>query len=379
MSVSSTAESTSEPTPLAILSVEDSSDDVELIARELARNGLTPSVRQVQTSQEMESALRERHWDAICMDFQMPRFDALRALNVRATLAPDTPVIIISGHIGETAAVTLLKAGADDYIPKHNLARLAPALRRAMRDVEDRRERRRMEDERAHLVKHLASALELRDEFLILASHELRTPLTALRLQVEGAARVSGANEVVRGRLLRADEQIERIARLIEDMIAVSKLGPPEPIRPEESDVGRLLQRVMRSLAGVDQIETVTAYVPAEGISASVDPAQMEDALRRILHNAVKYGAGLPVDVRLERSEAGVLISVADRGIGIAPENHGRIFERFGRAEPALNYGGLGLGLWIARQIVEAHGGTLGVVSQVGQGATFTVSIPSKR
>ena len=77
----------------------------------------------------MERALGERLWDAICMDYQMPRFDALRALKVRGELAPDTPVIIVSGYIGETAAVALLKAGADDYIPKHNLARLAPALR----------------------------------------------------------------------------------------------------------------------------------------------------------------------------------------------------------------------------------------------------------
>ena len=136
----------SRSTPLALLSVEDSADDVELIARELTRNGLVPDVRQVQTSEEMERALRERLWDAICMDYQMPRFDALRALKVRGELAPDTPVIVVSGYIGETAAVALLKAGADDYIPKHNLARLAPALRRAMRDVSDRRVRREIEE-----------------------------------------------------------------------------------------------------------------------------------------------------------------------------------------------------------------------------------------
>src|SRR4051812_11751000 len=181
-------------------------------------------MRQVCTAAEMERALDERRWDVICSDYHMPTFDTLAALAVRGRLAPDTPVIVVSGYIGETAAVALLKAGADDYIPKHNLARLAPALRRAMRDVSDRRQRREIEEERARLVEQLAEALELRDEFLILASHELRTPLTALRLQVEGAARISVGHQTIQKRLAAADLQIEQIARLIEDMITVSKL-----------------------------------------------------------------------------------------------------------------------------------------------------------
>jgi signal transduction histidine kinase len=368
---------TTESTPLALLSVEDSADDVELIARELTRNGLVPEVRQVQTSEEMELALGERHWDAICMDYQMPRFDALRALKVRGALAPDTPVIVVSGYIGETAAVALLKAGADDYIPKHNLARLAPALRRAMRDVSDRRERRQIEEERARLVTQLAEALELRDEFLILASHELRTPLTALRLQVEGAARISGGLQTVQKRLAAADLQIEQLARLIEDMITVSKLGPPEPLRSEETDLGRLVDELARSFAVAERVDALTVDLPVDPIVARVDPLQIKDALGRILNNAAKYGGDEPIAVRLERAPPWIQISVTDRGIGIAAENHARIFQRFGRAGPTRNYGGLGLGLWIARQIVEAHGGTVGVVSELGQGATFTVSLPA--
>jgi signal transduction histidine kinase len=373
-----TASAATEPTPLALLSVEDSSDDVELIARELMRNGLTPGVRQVQTSEEMARALREQHWDAICMDYQMPRFDALQALKVRGDLAPDTPVIVISGYIGETAAVALLKAGADDYIPKHNLARLAPALRRAMRDVGDRRARRQMEEERARLVEQLADALELRDEFLILASHELRTPLTALRLQVESAARISGGHDALKRKLSAADLQIEQIARLIEDMITVSKLGSPEPIRPKETDLRRLVDELARSFALAERLDALTVDLPSAPMVAPVDPAQMKDALRRILSNAAKYGGDQPIAVRLERAASWIRISVADHGIGVAAENHARIFERFGRAGPTRNYGGLGLGLWIARQIVEAHGGTVGVVSELGEGATFTVSIPAR-
>jgi signal transduction histidine kinase len=363
-------------TSLALLFVEDSADDLEFVLLELRRNGLTPNAQQVQTREEMERALRERRWDVICMDWHMPRFDTLRALEVRAELAPETPVIVVSGSIGETAAVMLMKAGVDDYIPKDNLARLAPALRRAMRDAEERRARRQAEDERARLVTALAAALELRDEFLILASHELRTPLTALRFQVEGAARAMSAQEPARQKLAKADRQIERIARLVEDMIAVSKLRPPAPLERRETDVGQLVDSLVKSFSLAERTETIVAHLPSSPLVASLDPAQMEDALRRILSNAVKYGTGSPIVLRLERVPFALRISVADQGIGIAPENQGRIFERFGRAEPTEHYGGLGLGLWIARNVVEAHGGALTVVSALGEGATFTISIP---
>lgn len=361
---------------LALLAVEDSPDDLELLARELSRNGMEPRVRQVETREEMEAALRERRWDVVCMDYQLPRFDALRALELRGELAPDTPVIIVSGYIGETAAVALLKAGADDYIPKNNLARLAPALRRAIRDVEERRARRQAEEDRARLVIQLQAALALRDDFLVLASHELRTPLTALRFHLESAARQSEAEDPVRGKLVRADQQIDRLDRLIEDMVTVSKLRPPEPLRPEVTDVGEMVSRVATSFARAERTDNLVLRVPGEPLVARFDPAQIEDVLRRILENAVKYGVGLPIEVSCERWDSAVRISVKDRGIGIAPDKHAEIFERFGRAGPTMNYGGLGLGLWIARQIVEAHHGTLTVASQVGEGATFTVSLP---
>jgi signal transduction histidine kinase len=363
-------------TSLALLSVEDSADDLEFILRELRRNGLAAKARQVQTREEMEQALREQAWDVICMDWQMPRFDTLRALEVRAQLAPETPVIVVSGSIGETAAVMLMKAGVDDYIPKDNLARLAPALKRAMRDAEERRARRQAEEERARLVTALASALELRDEFLILASHELRTPLTALRFQVESAARAMGEHEMARQKLLRADQQIERLARLVQDMIAVSKLRPPSPLELRETDVCQLVDDLVKSFSLAERTETIVAHRPSSPLVVALDSAQMQDALRRILSNAVKYGSGHPIDLRLERVDSVLRISVADEGIGIAPENQGRIFERFGRAESTEHYGGLGLGLWIARNIVEGHGGELTVVSALGKGATFTVSIP---
>ncbi len=364
-------------TDLLLLCVEDSPDDVELIRQELAQDGLHAQISRVQTSDETVRALRDGRWDAICMDYQLPGFDALQALHMRGDLAPDVPVIIVSGYIGETAAVSLLKAGADDYIPKHNLARLAPALRRAIRDVAERQARRRAEEERARLVTQLATALALRDDFLILASHELRTPLTALRFQLEGALRIS-SHEPVQHRLQQANQQIDRVERLVEDMLTVSSLRPPEPVRLERIDARLLLTDLVGSFV-VREDTRINVSLPPVPVFAALDRRQLEDALRRIVENAVKYGAGNPIDVRLEWLGSVLRVLVADRGIGIALEQHERIFERFGRAGSTSNYGGLGLGLWIARQIIEAHGGTVSVASRLGEGSTFTVSIPVAR
>jgi signal transduction histidine kinase len=366
-------------TPLALLSVEDSSDDVELIGRQLVQHGFAPSLRQVQTGAQMEGALAERRWDVICMDYAMPSFGALDALGIRAALAPDSPVIIVSGHIGETEAVSLLKAGADDYIPKHNLARLAPALRRAIRDTDERRERRQAQAERDHLVTELAQAVEIRDEFLVLASHELRTPLTSLRFHLESARRASAENAPVLGKLARAEDQIDRVARLVTDMLAVSRLRPAAPLRLAETDACLLLSELVTAFSHEQRTAVVVTRLPPEQLVGLWDRAQLKDVVSRLLANALKYGAGQPVEVRLEELGRTARISVVDRGIGIAAEDHTRIFERFGRAGSVRNYGGLGLGLWIARAIVEAHAGTLTVASAPGQGAVFTVSLPLER
>ncbi|HZL20749.1 MAG TPA: hybrid sensor histidine kinase/response regulator [Polyangia bacterium] len=363
-------------TPLALLSVDDSSDDVELIRLQLARNGFDPDVRRVQTSDEMERALRERSWDVISMDYAMPSFDALAALGIRAELAADTPVIVVSGHIGETAAVSLLKAGADDYIPKHNLARLAPALRRAIRDSAERQARRRVEEERALLLTELARALQVRDEFLVLASHELRTPLAALRLHLESVRRSNLGPQEVDEKLGRADAQIDRIARLVGDMIAVAKLQPSERLSLAEEDLVSIVRGVVKRFSEEHRTSDLVVNPTPERLLGRWDRLKLEDVLDRLLANAIKYGPGQPVEIRVERRRTGARISVTDQGIGIAPADQARIFERFGRAGPVRNYGGLGLGLWIARAVIEAHGGTLMVSSELGQGATFAIDLP---
>ena len=109
----------------------------------------------------------------------------------------------------------------------------------------------------------------------------------------------------------------------------------------------------------------------------SWDRLRIEQVLVNLLSNAVKYGRGRPILVRLIAAKDRVRLSVADEGIGIAPEDLERIFSRFGRAAPVRNYGGLGLGLYIAKYIVEAHGGTIDVSTRLGHGSTFVIDMPT--
>jgi signal transduction histidine kinase len=106
------------------------------------------------------------------------------------------------------------------------------------------------------------------------------------------------------------------------------------------------------------------------------DRGRLEQVVSNLLSNAVKFGAGRPVEIRVERRGSQALLSVSDRGIGIDLASHPHLFERFERGVSARHYGGLGLGLYICRQIVDAHQGTIRVHSRPGQGATFTVELP---
>jgi signal transduction histidine kinase len=124
------------------------------------------------------------------------------------------------------------------------------------------------------------------------------------------------------------------------------------------------------------QVESSLTLEIPEGLTIRSDRMRLEQVAENLLTNAIKYGAGQPIHVRLEASSERITLSVKDQGIGIAPEHQARIFERFERAVSERNYGGLGLGLYITHTIVEALGGTIRVDSQVGQGACFTVELP---
>jgi PAS domain S-box-containing protein len=255
-------------------------------------------------------------------------------------------------------------------------------VRYSLAAVRDVSERRRME-ERARLYRKAQAEVRERDEFLSVASHELRTPVTALQLQLQLLRRVAERSgdavpAAVTARLDALERQTRRVSVLVSELLDLSRLrlGRLE-LRREPADLAEVAREVVAPFledeASRGSILRLDAPRPVVG---SFDRVRMEQVLTNLLANAVKFGQGKPIDVRVEAADGLLRLSVADRGIGVASEDRERIFGRFERAVPAQHFAGLGLGLYIARQIVEAHGGSIRLDGAPGEGSTFTVEVP---
>ena len=252
--------------------------------------------------------------------------------------------------------------------------------------VLDVTDRMRMADEREQILTDLRAAVAARDEFLSIASHELRTPLTSLDLQLSGIQRslvrdpAQPVDKFVR-RIETAARQADRLKALIDGLLNVSRIEMGRlHLEPADLDLVELVREVVeRSEADATRAgSTISTQLPGVAL-ARADRMRIDQALTNLLSNAIKYGAGRPIEVTLAEDGDQLLLAVRDWGLGIAPEDLTRIFGRFERAVASSHYGGLGLGLYIANQIVIAHGGTIQADGEPGRGATFTIRLPRRQ
>jgi signal transduction histidine kinase len=230
------------------------------------------------------------------------------------------------------------------------------------------------------------AAIRARDEFISIASHELKTPLTALKLRLQSALRfgehltaVVNPEAEKMGRALAASSAtVDRLGALVEDLLDVSRITAGRlALRIEPVEMGELLRDVVGRLR--DQAAEVGSTIEL-AISAPVvgawDRGRLEQLVTNLLSNAIKYGQGRPIAVSAELVAPRVRVCVRDAGIGIPRADQSRIFQAFERLPTAERVGGLGLGLYIGRQIAAAHGGTLSVESTPGAGAMFSLELP---
>lgn len=263
--------------------------------------------------------------------------------------------------------------------------RLVTAIARDITERVEMERRRRLAEAHAEQerlrAQHAEEAVRLRDEFLAIASHELKTPITSIQLQLQSVAtRAEELDPKVLAKIERAGRSVERLAALVDTLLDVSRIsGGRLHLRVAPVTLDEVVREAVERLrshgthAGCDlKVEL------APGLSGRWDRLRIEQVLTNLLSNAFKYGAGRPVEVRSRREGDEALLSVTDHGPGIAPEDVERIFGRFERASSVRHFGGLGLGLYISRQIVSAHGGTIAVESRQGEGSTFTVRLPSE-
>ncbi|WP_437850572.1 AAA family ATPase [Sorangium sp. So ce363] len=317
--------------------------------------------------------------------------DALRPLAAASSYRPE---------VGDVRAAPLLdRLGVHSFLRVPLLARdrcfgimtllaAAPRRRYGPADLwlaEELGSRAALALDNSRLFAEAQQAIERRDEFLLVASHELNTPLTSLKMQAHLLARllpryrrgeiaperVDAANQVL-------DRQIGRLGHLVNDLLDVTRMSAGRMTLARATvDLAALAREVVERMGQqLDDARCRTQLELGEPVVGQWDPSRMEQVLINLLSNAMKYGAGGPIHVVVRREDDRALLVVRDHGMGIAEADQARIFERFERAVSVRNFGGLGLGLYIARWIVASHGGTTRVESAPGAGAAFIVELP---
>jgi signal transduction histidine kinase len=229
--------------------------------------------------------------------------------------------------------------------------------------------------------------VKVRDEFLAIASHELRTPLTPLKLHAQQLMRSiqkKGLSGISQESLLRmvqtTNRQVERLSKLIDSLLDITRISRGK-LKLTSSDflLGEMVEEIVARLsADFEQAGCTLTSSIDNTIRVRWDSFRMDQVVENLLSNAIKYGRGKPVELKITKQGNDVKIAVQDHGIGISAEDQKRIFKRFERAVSSSHFGGLGLGLYIVSQILDAHKGVISVESAPGIGSLFTVTVPAE-
>jgi signal transduction histidine kinase len=297
-----------------------------------------------------------------------------RHLHLVRALGVETQLVLPLVSRGQTfGALSLVMATPGRRYGPADLALAIELARRASAAID-----------KAQLYREAQDAIRLRDEFLSVASHELRTPMTSLTLSLQTLLQTAQAGKTldpkVSANLVNlAFRQGERLTRLIRDLLDVSRIETDQ-LRPTIAtvDLDELVREVAARFAPDFARARCEVIVSCERRAIGQwDRSHLDQVVSNLLSNAIKFGPGKPIELRTGEDAGSAWLSVTDHGIGIEPSQQPEIFERFARAVSARHYGGLGLGLYISRKLVEAHRGRLRVDSEPGRGSTFTVTLPS--
>jgi signal transduction histidine kinase len=370
-------------TPLHILHLEDDLDDAALIEATLAAAGIACATTRVESRAEFVSALERGGFDLILSDCTLPAFNGMAALKIAHDKWPDVPLVFVSGTLGEEQAIESLKSGATDYVLKGRLARLVPAVRRAMQEVEDRADCRQMEaqfiqSQKMEVIGHLAGGV----------AHDFNNILAVIMGYSDLTLEKLGPDDDLRSNLETIRSAAERAAGLTRQLLIFSRRQKVQLVVLDLNDVLKGLDNMLRRLID-ENIEM--AIVPGKDLGwIKADSGYIGQVLMNLVVNArdaMPNGGKLSIatrNVTLDRTYASrhtgaiagdfVMLSVSDTGTGLSEEAKARLFEAFFTTKPEGK--GTGLGLATCHAIVQQSGGYIDVYSEAGHGTSFKIYFP---
>ncbi len=400
---------------LRILIVEDNQNDADLLLRELKKSGLSFTSQIVQVREEYENALEIFAPDIIISDYSLPAFDAVSAFRIKQINYPNTPFIIVSGIIGEENAVELIKNGVTDYAPKDKLFTLSQKISRALKDSEERNEKKitaeKLKMQAAELIvaneellrlnQHLEKRVfertcelekliqELKDlslskdQLLAVISHDLRNPLAVLLLASEElkSEAENSIFEPIQPYIKIIHRSSLNILRQLNELVNWAKSKQEKAdLRLEKINLITAVNQSFELLkANIAQKNIVLDNKVSPDIYVHADALMLRSILQNLVTNSIKYSfhGGL-VEVSAQRIDQQVEVSVVDSGMGMDEDTRENLFIRSNSASVSgtNNEAGSGLGLILVRDFVSLHGGTLRVESEIKKGTCiyFTVA-----
>jgi signal transduction histidine kinase len=374
-------QSSAEPKPrLRALLLEDNQLDAELVLRALRRDSFDVTAVIVQDEAGFAEALRTHSPEVVLADYNLPNWKGMEALNVLRRQNLDIPMILVSGALGDVTAVECIKQGATDYVLKDGLARLPEVVRRALKEKHERGLRRQAEIDLAKKADELARSNADLEQFAYVASHDLQEPLRMV------AAYTQLLSERYRGKLDEnadkfigyASEGALRMQVLIQDLLTFSRIGRANGTYTMV-DCNAVLEELRKTLGpAIEEAGAVIHYGNLPAIWA--DRTQIVQLLQNLIGNAIKFRGGKAPVISIEAQKNGEFweFSVADNGIGVAPEFADNIFVVFQRLHARTEYPGNGIGLAICKKIIERNGGKIWVESEAASGATFKFTVPPR-
>ena len=374
---------------LRVLIVDDNPDDRALVRRALRREYPNLIPTEPTNAASFEQWLGEGQFDLVITDYQLQWTNGLDILRAVKARWPEVPVVMYTATGNEEIAVEAMKNGLADYVLKHRVERLPTSVALALRQAHQQKALAEAQKAQAELLVREQSAraeaeaaLRLRDEFLSIAAHELKTPVTALRSVAQVTLKRMDAGrdiapERTRQALQTMQREAEHLGRLIERLMEATRISSGQLLLERtRMEVVQAVERVVQLMQAATDRHTIRLRA-SEVIESEIDAVALDEVLINVLDNAVKFSpAGGEIEVTVDRIDDEAQIAVRDHGIGIQTEQRERVFDQFYRAHGTDHLSGLGVGLFLARQVVNMHGGRIWVEAPDGGGTRVVVRLP---